>query len=1237
MGQQIQCNAETIQGVFECAGGRNDGKKIFGNAPIAGLALGGKGEEKELLWRKLVKESVHKLEGTSGILERADLLSKARVGNFQKGTPFTDYVSIRMDDARQNFSVKVLPNGDVLKLEDYQEDPGPAATPKPGEVNKLSLEGLSVSAASGAKIEVVKRIPDPNSDAFSDRGNVSIISMGDFAGEDMWYIKPPDNDRETKASDPMWIIQAPVDVLIYLDFWGGESHVDLVRSQWLQKWTRTKRIGCTYSGSEPNGIVYKRFFEAGEIQIFGNNSKEGTQGTFVAFVKPAAAPTQLNFKIPEANVRFWGAEAKYVMRLWSDDLPSMKPVVRYCEAHEVSETVLDVLRAGADCICLSICRELVGVEFDKMQVVEEHDYIQRLEAADLAKTQVVTGLTWVSLGNYRLEPAPDPLQRQFDRLQSGQASKVNIIKEMKRQGTPASEIERFSEAVGEGIDGAVFKTREYYSTRAARAHLMEFSVRRVADIEAFHNKKQDDSGAMLEDAGSSGNFLKVDGCVELIVAELRDQSADVSAWCPLLQWEPLRITTTKESMHMAKQCLSCGDEDGYLRYSLRAVDYVAKSAQMGGAMAGKVGLSPAEHDEVLATNKRMTDRLIERYTAGIMHEEKFQDSFITSCERMLNISEILIGSAKETDDMAALVLYLRTKGDYLRYLHIHVPSRRNQDHLIQEAYMQALNVAQHLPPRHLTTTTTWTNMSMYEIEVRRDPVEASNVLRRALFLEGRRRMVRTPAPSETFNWHLISLNLECFESRIVLLKVRFTPESLAAHVAGLKAREKADPSCAIPESLTTTDKEAPDAPPSTRSEGKAEKPVSGMAGFVTGLSGSGDAAEEEVKEVKDPDLRYQIAAIEKWLRHIPLRRLVDENTEDLGLLSDSFQKVHWVRQVEVAPKEEAKPPPANPRASVIQAAVPEIRGMSKDKEATGPAFLVACVVRLMGLGAAALANDIANGVKAIVVTSTEPFKTGQHIRINSGGKNKEEHVIKNIRGQELQLAEALKEAHRADEMVEVIPVHNAASTGGSVEGTPRTPRSQTKEPTGNFPEPWIQPLTSCLHHWPSAHGDDHKQGKAEKTIRVVTPEMMKEVIDVLDTHGVVDKVRLGSEQKLRLFPGDSLLLKGPLDGRKVADLLEGRITHTPCVLTFVPCLSVAEASLSEVGLYADVHEQFQGFRESKNRLLRPTPEFKGMIALNGTLKDIRQRAKKSQVANPRSVRGLSARRNALQAAQRGCK
>ena len=35
--------------------------------------------------------------------------------------------------------------------------------------------------------------------------------------------------------------------------------------------------------------------------------------------------------------------------------------------------------------------------------VQEHDYIQRLEAQDLAKTSVVTGLTYECHGNYRVQ------------------------------------------------------------------------------------------------------------------------------------------------------------------------------------------------------------------------------------------------------------------------------------------------------------------------------------------------------------------------------------------------------------------------------------------------------------------------------------------------------------------------------------------------------------------------------------------------------------------------------------------------------------------------------------------------------------------------------------------------------------------------------------------------------------------------------------------------------------------
>jgi hypothetical protein len=176
----------------------------------------------------------------------------------------------------------------------YQAPASAPTTASPAVAAAAAPAALVVTAttASGRAITVVPKAAT-NQDVFTDR-NYKITSLGAFAGMDAFYIKPPNNDKDTAASSIMWTLQVNVPVKVYLDFWGGSPHVAKVSSHWLGDWHNTGMTGMTFPGYG-NGPVYSRSFPAGSIPIYGNNGKG--HGTFTVFVEqapPASTATATN-------------------------------------------------------------------------------------------------------------------------------------------------------------------------------------------------------------------------------------------------------------------------------------------------------------------------------------------------------------------------------------------------------------------------------------------------------------------------------------------------------------------------------------------------------------------------------------------------------------------------------------------------------------------------------------------------------------------------------------------------------------------------------------------------------------------------------------------------------------------------------------------------------------------------------------------------------------------------------
>ena len=79
------------------------------------------------------------------------------------------------------------------------------------------------------------------------------------------------------------ILEVPFASTIYLDFWGGQGHLDKV-SSWIDGWSIATNVAPTVFAQLGPGIVVKRNFDAGTINLMGNNG--GGHGTYYAFVCP---------------------------------------------------------------------------------------------------------------------------------------------------------------------------------------------------------------------------------------------------------------------------------------------------------------------------------------------------------------------------------------------------------------------------------------------------------------------------------------------------------------------------------------------------------------------------------------------------------------------------------------------------------------------------------------------------------------------------------------------------------------------------------------------------------------------------------------------------------------------------------------------------------------------------------------------------------------------------------------
>ena len=148
---------------------------------------------------------------------------------------------------------------------------------------------MTAQSTSGRAINVIPGVPAVGDRPFTDRG-YTFTSMGTFADRpNTFFVQPANDDKNTASNSVMWTLNVPVPVTVYLDFWGGDTHVNnLGLSDWLQastsQWVRqADEEGTAFTPSYGPGPVFARTFPAGQIEIMGNGGNG--HGTFYLFVE----------------------------------------------------------------------------------------------------------------------------------------------------------------------------------------------------------------------------------------------------------------------------------------------------------------------------------------------------------------------------------------------------------------------------------------------------------------------------------------------------------------------------------------------------------------------------------------------------------------------------------------------------------------------------------------------------------------------------------------------------------------------------------------------------------------------------------------------------------------------------------------------------------------------------------------------------------------------------------------
>ena len=116
---------------------------------------------------------------------------------------------------------------------------------------------------------------------FTDR-DYTFTNIGNYSST-CYFVRGANDDKDTDPSSTQTTLQVQFPSTVYLDFWGGSSHVSKV-SSWIGSWMEAPYKTLTEFSNSGPGTVMKRNFGSGTINLMGNNG-DG-HGTYYSFVCP---------------------------------------------------------------------------------------------------------------------------------------------------------------------------------------------------------------------------------------------------------------------------------------------------------------------------------------------------------------------------------------------------------------------------------------------------------------------------------------------------------------------------------------------------------------------------------------------------------------------------------------------------------------------------------------------------------------------------------------------------------------------------------------------------------------------------------------------------------------------------------------------------------------------------------------------------------------------------------------
>jgi len=608
-----------------------------------------------------------------------------------------------------------------------------------------------------------------------------------------------------------------------------------------------------------------------------------------------------------------GIKNRYIVRASCDDNPNVPPLAKPCETESaIVDLLCEVLRLGAESLDVTIGQEMLIIDFDKVALMEDYEKRGGFNKPGL---QVITSFAWMAIDKCRLVPGKDPLKTSIMRMKAGRGTKTTLVKEMRKNGTEEQLCRLFLAATGPGPTGDKMATvaEQYLTVMMQTAKDREFEM----------------SGASTE-----GEMMLLSDCVSEMVERVQDIGRDVKSWQMCVGSEAVLVRTAQEAMMQAERSKATGKNQDYIRYAMRAASFALQEMQ---ALDIKVANDPKlvpqhvlswKHQESLVSaGKALVDTMLTSLETGNMLRDSFEQKFSELCDTM-----VMLCDREYADYMRLpvkqlpreqLILCMRQKADYLRYLYLYVPSRRRglEPH-IRGTYEEAIGHTSFLPSRKLAGISVYVNCAMFHAEVKRDSTKASRVLNEGMACMDRRHppsdkeAAEVCNPAQVLTWKLMLSNSEAFQSRILILQVRF-------HLDGWKVH-------AVAEGIEGTDQAALPDEGSTGSLSARRTVLRGVDAW--------NAAHVHPREIEvDPQARAglkennvdsakDIQRVVRWVRSRPLcRNTMVAKEEDAPV--DLLHQVRWIEHVELPPRHQD-------------------RIYDKDATHATRCFLVGCVVRL---------------------------------------------------------------------------------------------------------------------------------------------------------------------------------------------------------------------------------------------------------------------------------------------------